>query len=327
MARGMAVLLLTLVVGATAGCGKSDADVTAVKARAVYHLQEGNYDLAIKALDSAIAMRPNDGEAFNTRGNAYASKKELDRAIQDYGRAIALDSNSAFAFKNRGTTYAAKDDVDLALKDLDRAIALKPDFAGALNGRGFLYLRLNQYERALQDFDKSLALSPNSAPALRNRANAHFILGHFAEAAADFERSLKFYESEGKPNEPLSETGAYAVVWLHVAKMRLGQNDSAEFVARSARVHPVNWPRHVVSFYTGKVSADQLARDTAAAEEEFRDDQRCGAEFFAGQAAMAKKRWAEARQRFEATKAHCSKRYVEYMVAEAELSRLGVAAK
>jgi lipoprotein NlpI len=324
----MTAVLLTLALGTAMGCGKSKADAAAaVKARGVYQLQAGKYDAAIQTLDSAITMRPDDADAFNSRGNAYASKKDLDRAIQDYDSAITLRPQQPFAYKNRGTAFAAKDDVERAIQDFDKAIALKADFAGAYNSRGFAFQRKGEYERALQDFDKSIQLAPGSAPAFRNRANLHFILGHYAESASDLERALQFYESESKLSDRFNETAAYAVVWLHVAKMRLGQNDSVEFASRSARIDSVAWPRPVVSFFTGKMTADQLVANTANAEERLRNDQRCGAEFFAGQVAMAKKQTAEARKRFEATKTFCSKRYVEHMVAEAELGRLGVAAK
>lgn len=328
MRKRTTAVLLTLALGTTIGCGQSKADAAAaVKARGVYHLQAGKYDLAIQAFDSAIAMKPDDSDAFNSRGNAYASKKDLDRAIQNYDSAITLRPEQAFAYKNRGTTYAAKDQVDRAIQDFDQAIALKPDFAGAYNGRGFAHQRKGEYERAIQDFDKSIQLAPGSSAAYRNRANLHFILGHFAESAADLEKALQVYESEGRLSDPFNETTAYAVVWLHAAKMRLGQNDSAEFATRSARIDSVSWPRPIVSFFTGRMTADQLVANTANAEERLRNDQRCGAEFFAGQAAMARKQSAEARKRFEATKTFCSKRYVEHMVAEAELGRMGVAAK
>lgn len=328
MGKGTTAMLLTLALGSTIGCGKSKADAAAaVKARGVYHLQAGRYDLAIQAFDSAIALRPDDSDAFNSRGNAYASKKDLDRAIQDYDSATKLRPQQPFAYKNRGTAYAAKDEVDRAIQDFDKAISLKPDFAGAYNGRGFALQRKGEYERAIKDFDKSIELAPGSAAAFRNRANLHFILGHFAASASDLEKALQFYETEGTLSDPYNETAAYAVVWHHTAKLRLGQNDSAEFASRAVRIDSVSWPRPVVSFFTGRMTADQLVANTASAEERLRNDQRCGAEFFAGQAAMARKQTAEARKRFEATKQFCSKRYVEHMVAEAELGRMGAAAK
>ena len=139
--------------------------------------------------------------------------------------------------------------------------------------------------------------------------------------------ALKFTSAATPPPRHFDETGAYTVVWLHVARMRQGQDDAAEFAANSARVDSTSWPRPVIAFFAGKLTADQLVSGTANAEERQRNDQRCGAEFFAGQAAMWTKQPAEARKRFEATRATCSKRYTEHAAAVAELARLGASAK
>jgi lipoprotein NlpI len=327
MKERMSVLLLMLVLASASACGNEGPDADGARARGLAFMGEGKYDLAIQAFDSVIAQRPNDADAYNSRGNVYAAKREPDRAIQDYDSAIKLNPNNPFAYKNRGVVYSTKDEYDRAIQDLDQAITLKPDFSGAFNSRGFAYHLKGDYERAVQDYDQSIRLAPTSAAAFRNRANARFILGRFADAASDLERSLELYEAATPPTAHLNETGAYAVVWLHVAKTRQGQDDAAEFAANSARVDSTSWPSPVIAFYSGKLTADQLVAGTATAEPRLRNDQRCGAEFFAGQAAMWKKQPAEARKRFEATRATCSKRYVEHAVAEAELRRLGASAE
>jgi tetratricopeptide (TPR) repeat protein len=46
--------------------------------------------------------------AFNNRGVAYASKRQLDRAIQDYDLAIRIKPNYAEALHNRRLAKRAK---------------------------------------------------------------------------------------------------------------------------------------------------------------------------------------------------------------------------
>jgi lipoprotein NlpI len=317
MRNGMSVSLMLLAIA----CGRANADADAVRGRGSFHLSEGKYDLAIQELDSAIALRPDDADAYISRGNAYASKRDLDRAIQSYDSAIALRPNQAFAYKNRGMTYTTKGDFDRAIQDLDRAIALQSDYATAFSSRGFAYQMKGDYERAVKDYDRSIELSPNSAAAYSSRANVQFILGHFSEAARDLERSLSFYQAETKPSEFLSEPGAYGVIWLHLAKMRQGLADAEEFTANAARIDSTTWPSQIAAFYAGKLSADRLVALAGNGETDRQPDQRCGAEFFIGQAAVSHKQAAEARKRFEATLG-CSKRRVERAIAEAELRRL-----
>ena len=299
MIKTTRVRVLFLVLVTAAACGGADAAdsaADAVRARGEAYLNEGRHDLAIAAFDSAIALRPDDHLAYRSRGMAYRATDEIDRAI----------------------------------KDFDRAIELKPDFASAINSRGFAHQLKGDYERAAQDFDRSIELAPGNAAAYRNRANARFILGRFADAATDLERSVKFHEDSvaTRPGKHYNETGGYAVVWLHLARMRAGQNDSAEFAANAARVDSVSWPRPVIAFFNGKLTADQLVANTASeTDARLRNDQRCGAEFFAGQAAMWKQQPDEARKRFETVVSTCSKRFTEHTVAVAELARLGSSAK
>ena len=55
------------------------------------YLRKGEYDVAIKAFDEAISLRPDYGEAFANRAEAYLKKQEYDRASRDFDEAIRLD--------------------------------------------------------------------------------------------------------------------------------------------------------------------------------------------------------------------------------------------
>ena len=329
MKVGMPVLSMMIALASASACRNAGSDADAAKARGLAHADQGKYDLAILEYNSAIKMKPEDADAYNSRGNAFAAKHESDRAIQDYDTAIRLRPNSPFAYNNRGAVLATKDKFDRAIADFDQAIKLKPDYAGALNSRGFAYQLKGDYAHAIQDFSESIKLTPEAPAAYRNRANAEFIVGRFADAASDLERSLKFHQTSVnvQPTKRLNETGAYTVVWLHVAKMRQGQDDTREFAANSALVDSASWPAPVIRFYEGKLTADRLVAGTANADPKEVKDQRCGAEFFAGQAALWRKQMAEARKRFEATREFCSERYTEHAAAAAELARLGIAGR
>jgi len=324
----MSAVFLILGVASAAGCNKAGTDADAVRARGLAQMHSGKFDQAIAAFDSAIQMNPNDADAYNSRGNAHASKRDHDRAIVSFDSAIRLRPNYALAFRNRGVSHAATDDFDRAMKDFDQAIALKPDYASAFNSRGFARQLTGDYEHALQDDDRSIELAPESPAAYRNRANVRFILGRFGDAASDLERSVKFIEAATPRSERFNETGGYAVVWLHVAKMRQGQDDAAEFAINSARVDSTYWPRPLITFFQGKLTADELVALTASvADPKLRNDQRCGAQFFAGQSALWKKQFGEARTRLTTMSTTCSKRFIENAAAVADLARLRSAAK
>src|SRR3989338_7098103 len=142
----------------------SDSDKT--KAKVLYYKE---YDDAIEAYTSAIALDPNYAAAYNNRGVAYKNKGQNDRAIEDYNKAIALDPNYAAAYNNRGNAYANKGQYDRAIEDYNKAIALDPNYAKAYNNRGGAYDNKGQNDRAIEDYNKAIALDPNNAAAYNNR--------------------------------------------------------------------------------------------------------------------------------------------------------------
>jgi lipoprotein NlpI len=319
---------VTCVMRVASPICSSASNGDAIRSRGLAQLDSGKFDRAIALFDSAIRINSNDADAYNSRGNAYAAKRDHNRAIANFDIAIRLRPTHAFAFRNRGVSYAARGDFDRAIPDYDRAITLKPDYASAFNSRGYAHQIKGNYELALQDFNRAIELAPDRPTAYRNRANVLFVLGRFGEAARDLERSMKFVDASTPRASRFDETGGYAVVWLHVAKKRAGIDDAAEFAANSTRVDSAYWPRPVISFFDGKLTANELVAQTAlVADPKLRNDQRCGAEFFAGQAAMWRKQTAEARKRFETMTTTCSKQFLEHAIAMADLRRLGIASR
>jgi tetratricopeptide (TPR) repeat protein len=73
--------------------------------------------------------------AFNNRGVAYASKRQLDRAIQDYDEAIRINPNFADGFYKRGRAYAHTRQYDRAIQDYDQAIRINPYEPNVLRAR------------------------------------------------------------------------------------------------------------------------------------------------------------------------------------------------
>ena len=147
------------------------------------------YDKAIEAYTSAIALDPNYAAAYYNRGNAYKNKGQYDRAIEDYNKAIALDPNLAYAYHNRGTAYSDKGQYDRAIEDYNKAIALDPNLAYAYYNRGLAYYNKGQYDRAIEDYNKAIALDPNLAYAYYNRGLAYYNKGQYDRAISDYQKA------------------------------------------------------------------------------------------------------------------------------------------
>jgi len=162
--------------------------IMALNNRGLAYENRGMYDLAIEDFTRAIALNPDYNEAYNNRGLAYDHKGMHDQAIEDFTRAIALNPDYNEAYNNRGVAYGGKRLLDNATKDFDRAIALKPDYFEALCNRGYA-LKLNgQYELAVESYTKAIALDRTNATAYINRAYASLEAGDTANAISDLRR-------------------------------------------------------------------------------------------------------------------------------------------
>jgi lipoprotein NlpI len=260
------------------------------------------------------AQAPN-ADTLNAQGLASTEKGDYGQAIKSYDSAIVLKPEFASAYKNRGVAYAQNGDYDRAIQDFDQSLKLKPDMASAFNSRGLAFQQKGDFGKSLADFDEALKLKPDNATALKNRGRSHFFQGQFAEAAADLDKGGSY-----------DSTNAYVVIWSHLAKQRLGQDDTKDFVAKLARTDTVGWPAPVAKYYLGKLTAEQLDAAAVATTSKVRADQRCAASFYIGEFLLLKKQIPEAKKRLEDAKANCPKGWTEQQGAVAELSRLGATA-
>jgi Flp pilus assembly protein TadD len=102
MTRRFAVLIaITLLLG---GCGDSPAPVTPAAnpdpaSLAITEYSKGlgfcdkeDWDAAIVCFSEVIRLQPDDAEAYNNRGNAYAEKGEDDKASKDLAKAKELEA-------------------------------------------------------------------------------------------------------------------------------------------------------------------------------------------------------------------------------------------
>lgn len=308
--------------------------------RGVAYNERGDYDKAIGELTQALSLDRNDKFAYNNRGNAFAHKGEYDEAIADYDHAISLDPNYVVALNNRGRTYLIKGEYDKAIADLNHAISLNPQYARAYANRGEAYDYKGEYDKAIADLNHALSLDPKFTFAYNDRGDVYRNRAQYAEAIADYTQAIALDASsesayrnramaylatarfDGAANDltravNLAPTDAYAVLWLHIARMKAGARDGSELTANAAKLAPAAWPMPVVKLYLGKSTPEiVLAAATGA-------PQRCEAAFYVGEWRLAQRQTLPARKLFEQAVAVCPKDYVELWGARTELSRLG----
>jgi tetratricopeptide (TPR) repeat protein len=155
---------------------------------------KGDYRGALDDLNKAIALKPDNADAYGVRGFLkYQKLTDFRGALNDFNKAIILKPEAVYAYFNRGDLkYSKLNDIEGALADYNKAIDLKPDLANAYNSRGVLkYSRLNDISGALADYDKAIALKSDLAEAYYGRGLLkHEKLKDFQGALADYNKAI-----------------------------------------------------------------------------------------------------------------------------------------
>ena len=79
---------------------------------------------AIADLNQALQLKPDEANFYDSRGFAYAGKKDYDRAIADYNQALKLKPDADYTYYHRGIVYRALGDRLQAIADFRKALEL-----------------------------------------------------------------------------------------------------------------------------------------------------------------------------------------------------------
>ena len=149
------------------------------------------YDEAIKAFSTAIEIIPQDYQAYNYRGVAWALKGNYDKALADYNKALEIRPRYAEAYNNRGFARTQNGDLRNALDDYTRALKINPFFVDAYNNKAWVLAtcadqRFRDGGQAVRLAQKAVELKPDVV-SLDTLAAAYAAVGNF-DAAVDTQK-------------------------------------------------------------------------------------------------------------------------------------------
>jgi CHAT domain-containing protein len=131
------------------------------------------YEEAIKCLDQAIDINPNNDASQNNKGVILLKSGRYEEAIKFYDRAIEINPNNDDAWNNKGAILLKSGRYEEAVKFYDRAIEINPNNDNALTGKGNFLSKLGMYEEAISYYDRVLAITRgNYWEAWMNRGNS-----------------------------------------------------------------------------------------------------------------------------------------------------------
>jgi tetratricopeptide (TPR) repeat protein len=293
------------------GLGGQGADVYAERGHA--YVYTGRLDLAFKDLNEAIKRQPDYGFAYRTRGHAYLNDNQDDKAIADETRAIALDPKDMEAYWLRAYAYRyRKKQIDKAIADYTHALAIDPSDSTNRTSRAEAYEQIGRYDLAAADYDDWIRRNPKGPFGYWALGRLYMVQGRNDIAAVNLAKAVS-----------LKPADAYNVLWLHLARRRLGVDDAAELQTNTAKLDKAIWPAPLVSYFTGKSDAVQVLAQAAKGEGAAKATQTCEALLFLGQDDMTKGLKEDGLARLQSAQRTCAADTQEAHLIKADLQRAG----
>ena len=168
-------------------------------------IQKRDFSPASQLLNEAILANPKLVEAYTTRASLLADAKLYTRAIRDMDLAIELQPENAKFRNTRGYFHLLLQDNEPAMEDFKEAIALDPKYAQPLNNRGLVRISLSgqhqqlgeldkfnsELTKAVHEFDAALRIDSQYIDAHNNRGFALSLAKKFDEAIVSFTKAIE----------------------------------------------------------------------------------------------------------------------------------------
>jgi tetratricopeptide (TPR) repeat protein len=122
------------------------------------HVRKG-YDLykknriekAIDELNQAIAIEPQNFEAYFWRARAFMRKGQFENAIGDFNKVVDLNPGYSPAYDNLGWLFMRRNEYDQSLAYLNRSIELKPENSWAYYMRSRIFFKKGDLKNAMEN--------------------------------------------------------------------------------------------------------------------------------------------------------------------------------
>lgn len=146
---------------------------------------------AVRILEHAVELAPNDHRAYNSLGTAYIISLRLDDAATAFLKAIEIEPKEEFAYASLANLRNATGNPVEAIELYKKQIEVKPDEPESYGGLAVAYLLNDQETEASNALAQSLALSPRNFRLYTQLAYYYVSRGRYDKAKEMVDLSLR----------------------------------------------------------------------------------------------------------------------------------------
>ncbi|XDZ66907.1 tetratricopeptide repeat protein [Alphaproteobacteria bacterium LSUCC0684] len=148
------------------------------------------FDIAEKAFNRVILLKPDYAQAFYNLGNVLLSCGKLEQAEAAYADSIRKSPGFLDAYMNLGKCLIRQEKHDQAIEIFDKALRLNKNLAEAHSRKGVAFYHLGDISQAILQFTKALEINPQNAGSYFNRAKCHKETGRSDLAIDDYKAAI-----------------------------------------------------------------------------------------------------------------------------------------
>lgn len=153
-------------------------------------VESGKPKDAIKILQKALNVKPDDPKALNNLANAYRGSSQLENARDAYRKSLDIRPAHPETLANLGGVLADLGEFEAAETVLSEAMKLAPDFADVGVNLSFVLIELRKLDQAIDCCLTTLEQHPNQINILNNLGRAYLALGRNDDAEEVIKRAL-----------------------------------------------------------------------------------------------------------------------------------------
>jgi tetratricopeptide (TPR) repeat protein len=186
------------------------------------------YEMALKELEKAMELNPDNGHAWLLMLICYTKTGKADKAIEIARQLLGSYPEEALIYFLLALNLVDKEELDEAEKVALTGLNIAPNYVNLFSVIGRIHLIRKSWEKALEYANEGLAIDPSEVDCLNIRVRALTQLGRKEELKASMEDTLS-----AAPNNPYTHNN---IGW---SKLQAGDHEGAkEHFAEALRIDP-----------------------------------------------------------------------------------------
>jgi tetratricopeptide (TPR) repeat protein len=157
--------------------------------------QQERYEEALKVLDKAVQLRPDDAELWRHLGNILVQLARFDQALLSFQHVLKLNPRHQDALYKSGALLNQFGRYQEAIAQLDLSCQMLPNHAPTLQARARTLCNLRRFEESVAEGGRAYQLDPDNADTSNNIGAALRWLGRDEEALGWFDKALEIQPS------------------------------------------------------------------------------------------------------------------------------------